>query len=145
MNKQTILFRCNDKAKELLLKYFGDDKGTSGKKEPEKLDDLYTLDLPRKITKEFRDYLASLWEEIASQDPKPFHRVMDHTFQVGLYANDYFDKLFDAQQEAKHITLWERITRSNHEDIAAYKSLLKQYTDVMMAMMIEDFLEDVQQ
>ena len=144
MDKQMILFRCNDKARELLIKYFGDDKNTPGVENSEKLDELYTLDLPRKIAKEFRDSLAILWEQVAPGSKKPFLHVMDHLSRLGVFAHDYFDKLFDAQQEAKTITLWERITQSNHEDVAAYKNLLRQYTDVMLGMMIQDFMEDVQ-
>lgn len=145
MDKQTIIFRCNDLAKELLLKYFGDDTSASGTEVPEKLEELYTLDLPRKIAKEFRDSLSGLWDEIAPGKEKSFLHVMDHQSRLGVFCHDYFDQLFDAQQEAKTITPWERLTKTNHEDVTAYKSLLKQYTDVMLAMMIEDFMEDVQQ
>lgn len=48
-----------------------------------------------------------------------------------------------AYKDAKRITLWERITKSNHEDVTYYKGLLLEYTKDLLMVMRHDFLEEI--
>ncbi len=41
------------------------------------------------------------------------------------------------------ITLWEGITKSNHEDVIYYKRLFEEYTKDLLFVMREDFLEEI--
>lgn len=41
------------------------------------------------------------------------------------------------------ITLWEKITKSNHEDVTYYKGLLLEYTKELLMIMRIDFLEEI--
>ena len=38
---------------------------------------------------------------------------------------------------------WERITKSNHEDVTYYKGLLLEYTRDLLMVMCQDFLEEI--
>ncbi len=49
----------------------------------------------------------------------------------------------EAYKDAKRITLWERITKSNHEDVTYYKGLLYEYTKDLLMVMRHDFLEEI--
>lgn len=48
-----------------------------------------------------------------------------------------------AYKDAKRITLWERVTKSNHIDITYYKGLLYRYTKDLLVVMRNDFLEEI--
>ena len=48
-----------------------------------------------------------------------------------------------AYRDAKRITLWERITRSNHKDVTFYKGLMREYTEDLLTVMRLDFLEEI--
>lgn len=143
IDKPAIEERCYGKAKELLAKYFGDFATISGVVKPETLDNLYTDELPRKIAEEFRAFLAGLWDEIAPNGGKSFEEVMNQQCSIDLIHDDYDDFLPSARLSAETITLWEKITKTNHKDVTYYKGLLKQYTEELLETMAEDFLEDV--
>ena len=49
-----------------------------------------------------------------------------------------------AHRAASRRTLWERITQTNHKDVAYYKGLLQEYTRDLLLVMREDFLEEVE-
>ena len=48
-----------------------------------------------------------------------------------------------AYKDASTITLWERITQSNHEDVTYYKGLLFEFTKDLLLVMRHDFLEEI--
>lgn len=48
-----------------------------------------------------------------------------------------------AYKDAKRITLWERINKSNHEYVTYYISLLYEYTKDLLMVMRIDFLEEI--
>ena len=143
MDRQAIEDRCYGKAKELLTKYFGDFATISGVVKPETLENIYTDELPRKIAEEFRAFLAGLWSEIAPEGAKSFDEIMNRKRSIDLIHDDYDDFLPSARLSAETITLWEKITKTNHKDVTYYKGLLKQYTEELLETMAEDFLEDV--
>ena len=143
MDRQIIEDRCYDKVKELLKKYFGDFAAVSGVVKPETLDSVYTDTLPRTIAGEFRAYLSGLWDEIAPDGAKTFDEVMDRQRSIDLVHDDYDDFLPSARLSAQTVTLWEKLTKTNHKDVTYYKGLLKQYTEELLETMAEDFLEDL--
>ena len=143
MDRQIIEDRCYDKVKELLKKYYGDFATVSGVVKPETLDSVYTDTLPRKIAGEFRAYLSGLWDEIAPDGAKTFDEVMDRQRSIDLVHDDFDDFLPSARLSAQTVTLWEKLTKTNHKDVTYYKGLLKQYTEELLETMAEDFLEDL--
>ncbi|MDE6634429.1 MAG: hypothetical protein K2J96_04140, partial [Bacteroidaceae bacterium] len=48
-----------------------------------------------------------------------------------------------AYKDATDVTLWERITKTNHEDVTYYKGLLQEYTRELLMIMRNDFLEEI--
>ena len=144
MDRQIIEDRCYGKVKELLKKYFGDFATVSGVTKPETLDSLYTDTLPRKIAEEYRAFLSALWSEIAPEGTKGFEEIMDRQRSIDLVHDDFDDFLPSARLSAQTVTLWEKITKTNHKDVTYYKGLLKQYTEELLETMAEDFLEDVE-
>ena len=48
-----------------------------------------------------------------------------------------------AYKDANRITLWEKITKSNHEDVTYYRGLLYEYTKDLLMVMRLDFLEEI--
>ena len=48
-----------------------------------------------------------------------------------------------ALKEAQQQTLWEKITKTNHEDVTYYKGLLEEYTRELLFCMRHDFMEEL--
>lgn len=126
---------CKEKERELLDRYFGNivteaaERETIGE---------YTKDLPLKIEDEYREYLAGLWKEY-SDEPL----VLEEQKLRWLMTKDDREAIEKAHKDAEHISLWERITRSNHKDVAHYKCLLHEYTKDLLMVMRHDFLEEI--
>lgn len=57
--------------------------------------------------------------------------------------DDDWEGLETAYRSAEQRTLWERITKSNHKDVAYYKGLLYNYTKDHLMVMCIDFLEEI--
>ena len=144
MDKQAIEIRCYNQCRDLLSKYFEDFSHVSGVEKPETLDSQFTDTRPRKIAEEYRAFLAALWSEIAPEGAKSFDEIMDRQRSIDMVHDDFDDFLPSARLSAQTITLWEKITKTNHKDVTYYKGLLKQYTEELLETMAEDFLEDVQ-
>lgn len=60
-----------------------------------------------------------------------------------LMTEDDREAIDEAYMDAIRISLWERITKSNHEDVTYYKSLLLEYTKALLIIMRHDFLEEI--
>lgn len=125
---------CRKKEQELLNKYFPNGFGSSNS---ETIGE-YTKDLPLKIEVEFREYLIELWKEY-SDTPL----VLEEQKLRWLMTEDDREAIVAAYKDAKRITLWERITKSNHEDVTYYKGLLYEYTKDLLMVMRLDFLEEI--
>lgn len=135
--KSDIERLCKEKEQELLTKYFGNLVNEAAKVRPETVGG-YTKDLPFKIETEFREYLVELWKKYSDQP-----LVLEEQKLRWLMTDDDSDAIDDAYKDAERITLWERITRSNHEDVAYYKGLLLEYTKDLLMVMRHDFLEEI--
>lgn len=128
---------CKEKEQELLHKYFGNLANEAAKVRPETIGE-YTKDLPLKVEVEFREYLVELWKEYSDQP-----LVLEEQKLRWLMTEDDREAIDAAYKVAKRITLWERITKSNHEDVTYYKGLLLEYTKDLLMVMRHDFLEDI--
>ncbi len=128
---------CRDKERELLDRYFGNLTKEAAIERPETIG-LYSKDLPLKIEAEFREYLVGLWKEY-SDSPL----VLEEQKLRWLMTEDDREAIDGAYRDAGRITLWERITRSNHKDVTFYKGLLREYTEDLLTVMRLDFLEEI--
>lgn len=128
---------CVNKQQELLDKYFGKLVEESAIDRPETIGE-YTKDLPLKIEEEYRDYLVELWKQYSD---KPL--VLEEQKLRWLMTEDDREAVNAAYKDAKRITFWERITKSNHEDVTHYKGLLYEYTKDLLLIMRLDFLEEI--
>ena len=100
------------------------------------------LDFPEQLSKEFYDYLKSLYLEIKGPEA-PVQKLTDSYLKYVQYAIQYKSDSEIAYQDAQRRTLWERITNSNHEDILAYKQAQFRYAEYLLRALAKDFLEDV--
>ncbi|MCM1429714.1 MAG: hypothetical protein NC097_07975 [Clostridium sp.] len=128
---------CKQKEQELLTRFFGNLPQQAAIDRPEDIG-MYTKDLPLKIEAEFREYLVELWRKV-SDEPL----VLEEQKLRWLMTEDDREALEDAYKNAKQRTLWERITKSNHEDVSYYKGLLHEYTRDLLMVMRHDFLEEI--
>lgn len=128
---------CIEKEQELLNKYFGDLANAAAKLQPETIGE-YTKDLPLKIETEFREYLIELWKEYSNQP-----LVLEEHKLRWLMTEDDRAAIDKAYNDAKRITLWERIAKTNHKDVTYYKGLLLEYTKDLLMVMRHDFLEEI--
>lgn len=128
---------CREKEQELLERYFGNLPKEAAIDRLETIGE-YTKDLPLKIEAEFRDYLVALWKEYSD---KPL--VLEEQKLRWLMTEDDREAIDAAYKDAKRVTLWERITKSNHEDVTYYKGLLFEYTKDLLMVMRLDFLEEI--
>lgn len=128
---------CKEKEQELLDRYFGNLTKEAAIDRPENIGE-YTKELPVKIEEEFRQYLVGLWKRISD---KPL--VLEEQKLRWLMTENHRESIDSAYEDATRITLWERITKSNHKDVTYYKGLLYEYTKDLLMVMRLDFLEEV--
>lgn len=128
---------CKEKEQELLDKYFGNLSDEAARVRPETIGE-YTKDLPLRIEAEFREYLVGLWKQYSTEP-----LVLEEQKLRWLMTEDDREAIDAAYKDAKHITLWERITKSNHKDVTYYKGLLLEYTKELLMVMRLDFLEEI--
>lgn len=133
---------CKQKEQELLNKYFGDLTKEAAHEQPETIGN-YSKDLPLQIESEYRQYLEKLWEEYASAKSQKVPLVLEEQKLREIMTDGHRERIEDAYKNAKERTLWERITRSNHEDVTFYKGLLYDYTKELLTIMRIDFLEEI--
>lgn len=142
MTNEQIVKRCKEKEQELLNKYFGDLVLEAAVDQPETIG-TYTKDLPLKVEAEFREFLEELWKEAAPEGLKGTPLVLEEEKLRELMTNDDREGIEEAYKDAMERTLWERITKTNHKDVAYYKGLLHEYTRDLLLVMRTDFLEEI--
>lgn len=144
MNKEQIIVACRDKREELLDKYFGTLVHEAAYVMPEQIDEFrYPLTLSDQVIAEYFDFLQHLLSEIHPDDKFKLDDVMNKKALAISLMTDDRTQLEDAYSDAKIITLREKISKSNHEDVTYYKGLLKAYTEELLKWAEVDFLEDV--
>ena len=142
MVKKRVIIICKDKEQELLNKYFGNLVKEAAIERPEIIGE-YTKDLPLKIEAEYRVFLEELWKEHAPEDLKGSPLLLEEQKLRQLMTDDDREGIDAAYNDASTITLWEKITKSNHEDVTYYKGLLLEYTKELLMIMRIDFLEEI--
>lgn len=142
MTTREIANLCEEKQSQLLSKYFGNLVQEAAIGCPETIGE-YAKDLPLKIEAEFRNFLEGLWQEHAPEELKGSPLILEEQKLRKLMTDDDREMIEPAYKKATEITLWERITKSNHEDVSYYKGLLKEYTRDLLMVMRQDFLEEI--
>ena len=142
MTTREIANLCEAKPSQLLSKYFGYLVHEAAIERPETIGE-YTKDLPLKIEAEFRTFLEDLWQEHAPVELKGTPLILEEQQLRKLMTDDDREIIEPAYKDATEITLWERITKSNHEDVTYYKGLLQEYTRDLLMVMRQDFLEEI--
>ena len=142
MNTELVVKNCLEKEAQLLKKYFGGLAIEAAIEQPETIGE-YTKDLPLKIEAEYKAFLEELWKEHAPEKLRGTPLVFEEQKLRKLMTDDDRELIEEAHQDATELTLWERITKSNHKDVTYYKGLLEAYTRDLLMVMREDFLEDI--
>lgn len=142
MNTEEVINLCKEKEQELLNKYFGNLVKEAAVERPETIGE-YTKDLPLKIEAEYRAFLEELWKEHAPEKLKETPLLLEEQKLRKLMTDDDRELIDVAHKDARELTLWERITKSNHKDVTYYKGLLQEYTRDLLLVMREDFLEEI--
>ena len=142
MTQDEIKDLCREKEQELLEKYFGNLVHEAAIEMPETIGK-YTKDLPLKIEAEYRAFLEGVWEQYAPAELKGTPLVLEERKLRKLMTDDNREEIDAAYKDAATITLWEKITKSNHEDVTFYKGLLHEYTKELLMIMRIDFLEEI--
>ena len=142
MTPQEISNLCEVKQNQLLNKYFGNLVHEAAIERPENIGE-YTKALPLKIEAEYRTFLEEIWKEYAPTELKGTPLVLEEQKLRKLMTDDDREMIGPAYKEATERTLWERITKSNHEDVTYYKGLLQEYTRDLLMVMHQDFLEEI--
>lgn len=143
MTKIEVSMKCYQEVDTLLEKYFPNFIHEAAIEKPETLADEYNDELPRNAQAEYRQWLSELWKEISPEGAKPFDEVMNLHLSMQMVDASYVPYLENAREEAVEMTLWEKITRTNHEDVTYYVGLLRQYTKELLETMTKDFLGDI--
>ena len=142
MDSNEIINLCKAKEQELLDKYFGNFVHEAAIDKPETIGE-YTKDLPLKIEAEYRAFLEGLWEQHAPSELQGTTLVLEEHKLRKLMTDDDREGIDAAYKDASTITLWEKITKSNHEDVTFYKGLLHEYTKELLMIMRIDLLEEI--
>lgn len=141
MNREDINKICLCLAESLLHKYFGNLVKEATIDKPEDIG-LYDLELPLRIEAEYKVGLKQLWEEYAPDNSRNFDDIFDKPEMRQILTTDDLEGLSYAYKDAKRITLWEKITQTNHRDVTFYKGLLEEYTRELLFCMRHDFIEE---
>ena len=142
MSNKQIERTCIEKEQELLNKYFGNLTKEAAIERPKTIGE-YTKDLPSKIEREYFAFLEDLWKNNTQGEHKISDLVLEEKKLRGLMTENSFEMIEEAYKNAIEQTLWEKITKSNHEDVAFYKGLLHKYTQDVLMLMRKDFLEEI--
>jgi hypothetical protein len=142
MTNEQITKLCKDKEQELLNKYFGNLVKEAAIEQPETIGE-YTMDLPLKIELEYKAFLEELWLKVAPEEFKGQPLVLEEQQLRKLLTEGDLQKLEDAYKAATEQTLWERITKTNHNDVTYYKGLLLEFTRDLLMVMRTDYLEEI--
>lgn len=143
MERDTIQSRCDHKIEELLEKYFGNLVYEAAYEKAQTLDESrYSMGLPAKVEAEYRSFLGELLVEVSPE--KDIDEILNKHHLSVTFTEDDRQQLEKAYKDAKIITVWEKITKSNHEDVTYYKGLLKEYTEELLKWMEIDFMEDIE-
>ena len=142
MSNKQIERTCIEKEQELLNKYFGNLTKEAAIERPNTIGE-YTKDLPSKIEREYFAFLEDLWKNNTQGEHKISDLVLEEKKLRGLMTENSFEMIEEAYKNAIEQTLWEKITKSNHEDVAFYKGLLYKHTQELLMIMRKDFLEEI--
>ncbi|MCH5175216.1 MAG: hypothetical protein J1F40_04965 [Prevotellaceae bacterium] len=140
MTNLQIKTHCKEKEQELLDKYFGNLVREAAIERSETIGE-YTMDLPLKIEAEFREFLEELWKDAAPEELKGKPLPLEKQTLRRVMTGDEHKGFLYAYKNAIEITLWERITKTNPEDVTYYKGLLEYYTQDLLRIMSRDFWE----
>ena len=143
MTKEDIKNRCLAMQQTLLDKYFGNIIHEAAVERPETIGE-YTQELPLEIEAEYYEFLKKLWTEVAPSDSRSLDEILDKRHLRDLMTAGNREETNHAYDNAQRRTLWERITKSNHNDVILYKALLKDYSDELLTCMRVDFVEDIE-
>lgn len=141
MKKDDIIKLCEEKERELLHKYFGN-LVQEAVNRTETIGQ-YTKDLPMTIVTEYHAFLDDLWKNHAPEELKNTPMVLEEQRLQELMTEGELERVNSAYKDASKLTLWERITKTNHEDVTYYKGLLREYTCNLLWLMRMDFLEEI--
>ena len=140
MDVLDLRIRCETKMKELLDRHFGDLVKDAVVDKPEVLEERFSTELPLRIEEEFMAFLGDLKREILPDDPRTIDEIIDSPLKREMIRDDYELDVERAYENAKTVTFWEKLTRSNHKDVSFFKGLVKQYTEELLEHMTDDFL-----
>ena len=142
MNNEQITELCKKKELELLKKYFGNAVREAVITKPEHIGE-YTMDLPLKMEDEYKLFLEDLWKEYAPEEVKSTPLFLGK--QIMCKQKNYKNReiIDEAHKDAMKRTLWERVTKTNHIDVAFYKGLLEQYSQELLINMRNNFLNEI--
>lgn len=132
-----------DEEEALLAKYFPNYLHDAAIRKPEELDEEYNDELPHKVEVEFGEWLDALWKELNPNTDKTYMSIMNQHLNMIMTDAEYNRPLVEAKAKADKITFWEKINKTNHEDVTYYKGLLLEYTRRLLDVMINDFIEDI--
>ena len=140
MDVLDLRIRCEEKIKELLDHYYGDLVKEAVVDKPEVLEEQFDTELPLKIEEEYMAFLGELKREFFPGDPRAIDEIIDCPLKREMIRDDYELDVEKAYENAKNITFWEKLTRSNYKDVTYFKGLVKQYTEELLEHMTDDFL-----
>lgn len=140
MDKQQANETCRLKILEILDKNFGI---LAQDETIEELDRLYPKDLPEKLIAEFKSYLQSILNMMTVNNVNIDTLLNAHGFSLAS-AQKYKDEYELYYDKAHEITLFEKLTNTNENDVIKYKYALYKYTEVVLYSMKQDFIYDVE-
>ena len=140
MDVLDLRIRCQAKIDELLDHHFGNLVKEAVVDKPEVLEERFTTELPLKIEEEYLAFLGELKREILPNDSRTIDEIIDCPLRREMIRDDYELDVERAYEDARTVTFWEKLTRSNYKDVSFFKGLVKQYTEDLLEHMTDDFL-----
>lgn len=140
MDKQEINQLCRLKIQELLDKNFGI---IAQDETIEQLDEKYPIDLPETLITEFKAFLQTIIDKLIPNKKGLDTYLNTHSFSL-LSGEKYKVEYETYYKKAHEITIYEKVTNSNSNDIAKYKYALYKYVETVLFSIKEDFVYDLE-
>lgn len=144
MTNDEIRGLCARKREEMLEQYFGNLVHEAAHEKPERVDEEhYPLDLPHRMAHDYSVFLKELLTQVRPDETRKMEEIFDKRKMAMDVVEGDRQQLESAYRKARNVSLWRRITKSNHERVAYYKGLLREYAEELLKWMESDFMEDM--
>ena len=133
-----FIMKAGDEMRKCIDKYFNE-VSLEEAANPEILDQKFAPELLGTLQAEYYRKLENVWGSIPA-----YRSSFEAAYKMPpLQAAGDLDALQKAYEAAVKRSFWEKLGKTNYKDVAAYKTLLKEYGEALLSAMHGNFVDAV--